>query len=241
MPFFKNYPLAEYYFGEEDYKVKFPNLTQYTNIIDAVKLNSSFYTYYNIQRGDRPDNVSQELYKTPEYHWTFFLMNDNIRESGWPLGELELEAKVNETHPNTVITTLDEIYSDFLVGSVVTGVESEATGTIIHRNIQLGQLFIEGTMEFTDGELLICTEDEIEKSITVYGNTTESDAALFYRDPTETYTVDINPFEGPGTNVKTSYYDHYYDTNESLKQIRVIKPGSIVQVVTEFRKVMSDG
>jgi len=241
MPFFLNYPKVDYYFGKEEFTAKTPSLIQYTDIIDAVKLNSVFYTEYNVQRSERPDNLSQKLYGTPFYHWTFALMNDHIRESGWPLDDLALEKRVGEAHPNTVLVTREEIYDKFLVGSTVTGLTSAETGTIIHRNLQLGQIFIEGVKSFTDGETLTTTENDVLQTLVLNDSTTEALAALYYKDPTETNVVEVSPFDGPGSNVKTSYYDHYVDRNEELRQIRVIKPGDVEEVVRAFKKVMTDG
>jgi len=49
------------------------------------------YTKYQIQDGDRPEIVSNLLYGDPKYHWTFFLLNDSLKEgkSGWPMSMSE--------------------------------------------------------------------------------------------------------------------------------------------------------
>jgi len=49
------------------------------------------YTKYQIQDRDRPEIVSNLLYGDPKYHWTFFLLNDNLKEgkSGWPMSLAE--------------------------------------------------------------------------------------------------------------------------------------------------------
>mgnify|MGYP001372679124 CR=1 FL=1 len=94
--FFNKFSRVDYIFGD-DYFVKgggdfalelIQNLTSYVEVVDSIKQNSSFYSKYQILEGDRPDQVSQKLYGTPNYHWTFYIMNDNIRASGWPLTNL---------------------------------------------------------------------------------------------------------------------------------------------------------
>lgn len=44
------------------------------------------YAKYQINDGDRPEIVSNLLYGDPKFHWTFFLLNDNLKEgkNGWP-------------------------------------------------------------------------------------------------------------------------------------------------------------
>jgi hypothetical protein len=48
----------------------------YVDLLDIAKDDAAFYTYYDIQNGDRPDQVSQKLYGRSDLHWTFAIMND---------------------------------------------------------------------------------------------------------------------------------------------------------------------
>jgi len=51
------------------------------------------YTKYQIKDGDRPEIVSNLLYGDPKYHWTFFLLNDSLKQgkSGWPMSSSEFD------------------------------------------------------------------------------------------------------------------------------------------------------
>jgi len=51
------------------------------------------YTKYQIRDGDRPEIVSNLLYGDPKYQWTFFLLNDSLRDgkSGWPMSLPEFD------------------------------------------------------------------------------------------------------------------------------------------------------
>lgn len=239
MPLFTNYPKVPYYFGTEDFISLAPNLAAYVDVFDTVKDNSSFYEYYNILRSERPDNLSQKLYGTSLYHWTFLLVNDEIREQGWPLDDEDLTAKIALDHPNTVLTTLDFIHDKFLVGSTIEGVTSGETGTIIKRNIGLGQIFIEGVVDFDDGENITTTEDDMVQEITVDNSTSEALAALYYTTTDGEDVVDIDPQVGPGSAVKVSYTEHFETANSNLRQIRVIKPDSIKKIVDEFKRALA--
>ena len=48
------------------------------NFVDEI----SAYRYFEISNGERPDIVSQRLYNTPNYHWTFFILNDKPAQTG---------------------------------------------------------------------------------------------------------------------------------------------------------------
>ena len=74
--YFRRFPMIYYNFGDNEANTIFPNITAYVDIIDQVKQEVSFYDKYTILDGDRPDTVSQILYDTPDFHWTFFAMND---------------------------------------------------------------------------------------------------------------------------------------------------------------------
>jgi len=237
MPFFPNYITAPYYFGDKTFTVDAPDLAAYSDIIDIVKQNESFYKKYIIPRGHRPDNVSQTFYETPDYHWVLYMINDNIRESGWPLEQYDLDRRMLENHPHKVMTTKDNIFTTFLIGSTVSGSVSEATGTVVRRNVDLGQIFINTTGTFIDGEDITTVIDEMEVSITMDTIEDELEAALYYEDGAGN-PVDIDPTVGPESNTKYRYTDLYTERNESLRTIRVIKPESIVRIVEEFKRVM---
>lgn len=237
MPYFPNFPTVNYKFGNETYDVLFPNLAAYSNILDEVKKSNVFYSKYYIKEGMRPDHVSYELYGTPDYHWTFYLLNDHIREQGWPLDHSNLEKKINENFPNTVLVTRDAIHNKFKVGQTITGLSSETTGTVIKRNLDLGQIWISGTKTFTAGELL---EDANGEFITLHSYSSEREAAIYYVDADEVQT-DIDPFTGPGELLtKVSYANYMENNNEDHRNMIILKPSNISQLVAQFKKIMRE-
>ena len=140
--FFKNFEFVQYSFGNREDPVLFNNLTQYVDIIDKIKQEVSFLNRYTIVGGDRPDSLSQKLYGTTDHYWTFYLMNDDLRYSGWPVDTNGLLEAAISKYPNRTIVTADDIGALFPVGQVVEGATSGTTGTIIKRNLELGQLVI---------------------------------------------------------------------------------------------------
>ena len=96
MSVFDNYPKFNYKIDEYDYLTAI----DITNNFKLRKLLNSYrgisYRPYVIQDGERPDNVSQKIYTTPNYDWIILLVNDiyNIYEQ-WP--------KDKETFKNYVI------------------------------------------------------------------------------------------------------------------------------------------
>jgi hypothetical protein len=77
--YFKYFPLKQYdYYGDG---VKSSIVDIYRMVaVDSIKIDDVVsYTYHEIKNGERPDVTSQMLYGTPDYHWTFFVLNPFLR------------------------------------------------------------------------------------------------------------------------------------------------------------------
>ena len=151
--YFKNFNRLYYKFGDGESPAIFQNLTQYVDLIDQIKNNINFYEDYTIVAGDRPDTTSFRLYGSPEYYWTFFLLNDKLRESGWPISRNDILERAKIYYPHRVATFAEDISTepyDFRVGRGVSGSRSETVGTIVKRNLSLGQLIIDTTTTVAD-------------------------------------------------------------------------------------------
>ena len=96
MLYFNEFENLTYKFGDEVDTVIFQNLSIYADLIDEIKNNITFLNIHTIQEGFRPDQVSIQLYGTPLYYWTFYLINDDIREQGWPLIRTELDVYIKK-------------------------------------------------------------------------------------------------------------------------------------------------
>jgi len=249
MSYFSYFPIVDYKFGTEANPDKFENISIYATVIDELKDNVAFYRDYTIQEGDRPDQVSFNVYGTTDYHWTFFLLNDNIRESGWPLSNEKLIEKAVLLYPYTTLTTKTQITSlnpsvttesIFQIGRTVSGNTSGATGTIHHRHLDLGQIVIaniNGT--FIAGETVssVNADGEVE-TIVLESASLEYNSAHHYENVAGE-TIDIDPTVGPGALLtEVTYLDRLVNQNDDLKQIRVIKPSVVNRVVNSFREAV---
>ena len=243
--FFKNFEFVQYSFGNREDPVLFNNLTQYVDIIDKIKQEVSFLNRYTIVGGDRPDSLSQKLYGTTDHYWTFYLMNDDLRYSGWPVDTNGLLEAAISKYPNRTIVTADNLGALFPVGQVVEGTTSGTTGTIIKRNLDLGQLFIKITSgtKFTVGEQLQFTNTDGDIISLLVASEGEQYNAVHHYKNTDGKQVDIDPYPESGI-VNTSglipvtYRDRLENRNDELKTIIVIRPDSIDKVVADFNKAL---
>jgi len=251
MMYFRDYRDIIYKFGNEDYSVGFQDLSTYVDVIDEVKSNSSFYLTTHIPEGYRPDQFSYRLYGTPLYYWTFFLLNDTLRESGWPLSNEELMEKAKHDYPNQVINVRGSfefrlngrvIDSMFLPGRTVT--DGTASGVVVHRNLDLGQIVVKKTTaaDFTAGNNLtgiVGTRTEDDSILIHSVDVSEFNAAHHYIDGNKNL-VDIDPTSttGAANLTEVTIMEELSTQNELLREIRVLTESSIGQIVSAYKQAV---
>lgn len=240
MQYFKNFPAVPYAFGDETLPDIFRNISIYATVIDDIRNNIAFYQDYYIQEFERPDQVSYKLYGTPNFHWTFYFMNDKIRERGWPLSNRSIIAKSLKLYSSKTLTTRTLLVDRFSVGQTISGTVSGATGKIDHRHLDLGQLVLTNTSgTFTVGETVQSTNTNGEvEDIVVTSYEDEYNSAHHYENASGEY-ADIDPTVGPGALLtEVTYLDRLTKENDELKQIRVLKPSSVVDVTNAFKEAI---
>ena len=246
--YFQRFPFVNYNFGDNEANTIFPNITAYIDIVDQIKDEVSFYEKYTILDGDRPDIVSQMLYDTPDYHWTFFFMNDGLRESGWPLSEREMRALVKKRYPHRTVTTQSNIASNFLPGDFVIGKTSGTTGRVVERNLDLGQIVIASDKNeaglnnnFGQTEQIAAgttAEEQAANTATLISESQQFNAPLYYKN-TSGDIVDIDPYNQTTSGlVPTTIMEDNINFNDRLKDITIIKPSRVVSVISEYFKLL---
>lgn len=236
MSYFKDFPLQFYSFGDEGETALVQNIATYVEILDDIKLNQAFYQDYYIQGGERADQVAFMLYKNPHLHWTFYIMNDKIREQGWPLGYEQVVEKTKTDYPNYVLTTQEPIHSVFNVGDTLTGSISNAVGVVKYKNLDLGQIHVEmsGVETFQQGELAVYGTDFVTINSSVQGHL----AVRYYLLEGERVDLDLTDMSVPTNAVPKTNLEFYLEENDKLKQIRVIKPNSVNTIQKLFKEAL---
>jgi hypothetical protein len=240
MSYFKFFESRYYKFGDEITLQPFQNLSLYADVVDQIKDDIAFYNKREIQEYQRPDQLSFELYDTPNYHWTFYLMNDNIKQNGWPLSNREINLKALKDYPDKVLTVREDISTIFSVGQTIRGQRSGTTAVIKHRDLDLGKITIHKLSgSFRAGETIFSTNiDGEEESIIFRSITDEHLSPHHYIDATGAW-VDINPFQERGANeIPVTNLDYLLEQNEALKSIRVIKPSLIEDVILATKEAV---
>lgn len=101
--YFQDFPVVDYKFGDEVTTTQFQHLGTAVDILDQVKQFEVYYSTYHIRNGERPEQVSYKLYGDVNHYWTFYLLNDHLRQQGWPIRDADVYPKAQEYYPNTVL------------------------------------------------------------------------------------------------------------------------------------------
>jgi hypothetical protein len=253
MSYFTNFPQIDYFFGNKVKPTRFTDLHVYIDLIDQIKDDVSVYTYYNLQDGDRPDQISQKLYGTTDYHWTLYLLNDDVRLHGWPLSYNDMKEKAEEDYPNTVLLTRNNLDNKFKVGTKVRGLTSGVEGTILKRSLDFGQIIIQGTKSFTAGEIISATENDSVVTATIDAVVVEYNAIHHYEDDSARY-VDVEPTapfaqesegkfllfdSGTSTYNLTTIYSTLSAANTDKTGIEVVREVDVFRLIDKNNDVIS--
>ena len=244
MSYFTDFPIINYSFGDNETSTQFNNITAYVDIIDQVKDNVQYYENYFIKDWERPDTLSTLLYGTVDYYWTFFLLNDHLKEHGWPMSVQEIQAKAmkNLVYKTMLTTDGDMAIKGLTIGSTITGYVSTATGRVIDILPDLGQVVVEeltGTFK-TGGEAIFFTVDNEIVTLSISHVVEQYNSAHHYEDVDGNY-IDIDPTQLMNLGSETipvTYLDMYIYRNEEQKEIKVMTTETIREVADSFRKLV---
>ena len=244
--YFQDFGIVNYRFGDNEDPVLFNNLTQYVDLLDQIRDNTTFYNKYTIKSGDRPDTLSYLLYGTTDYYWTFYLMNENLRRDGWPIFSNRISEIAKLKYPHRTLTTTADIGDRFTPGQEFFGLSSGTVGKILKRNLDLGQIVYDsGGNNLNSGETVQLTQasltgtDITNPNIAVRSDSTQVDSVHHYEDANGvTQDIDPHTYVIPSGYKAVSFRDRLEEVNDDLRQIIVLKPDVIGRVAAEFSAFM---
>ena len=214
------------------------NLTAKAKVSDELLNNAGFYQTVEIIDGERPDHLSQRLYNTSVYHWTFLLLNPQIKNiwDDWPMSASQLVEYCTNKYQYLAADTDDSLVDKFIVGETVTGGVSGATGIVKEIYVNMGYIVIEKT----SGTFTVTGESiqggNSQDSVTCNFIKSEAYAPHHHVDDS---TAEWVPRRVAGTTPYT-YIDYESAVTEQNRDIKVIKPEHIQRVAQKFIKEMSN-
>lgn len=102
---FNDFPKVNYELDNLGNRIVLTDVTRGVKISETGIGSSSFYKSYRVQDGMRPDTVSQLLYGRPDYHWTIFVANQQLKSgmAAWPLSDAEFERYIIQKYDDWAV------------------------------------------------------------------------------------------------------------------------------------------
>lgn len=235
--FFSSFPKVLYLFGNNEEPNAIQDLTKYSDLIDQVGRDIATYTEYEIIDGERPDTLSHSLYGTPSLDWTFFLMNERLRETGWPMTLKQVYDRAQtDFYPNYTakldISTADsaaEYSSLYDVGQSV--LVSGRSGVVVSKDLNLGEITISSDSDLTTGTLLQYSDNSNPVALTNTVN--EWEGTHHWEDGDGEWA---DRWYSTETILPITNLEHLVAQNDASKRIRLIKKEFIAQIAGEYRR-----
>lgn len=238
--YFQNFPTAKYDIYANGKPIDIVDLSRIVKVKQQFKDDVSYYTYYNIQDGERPDIVSTKLYGSPDYYWTFFMINDNLVNAytDWPLNTENLLHCIDKKYPGFVLTTNEDISNKLTQNGKIKGLISNAYATVTYKDADLGLIKVENIVNFNNqsvssnfiqGEII---QDETTGDIITISNQVEfKDAVHHYENAQNEYVTKSTVGATPISN-----FEYEYNMNEERSAIKVFRREYIQAIADEFIK-----
>ena len=232
--FFTKFPKVQYDIDAEGSSLILTNLIKNVDVDDSVIDDNSSYMYYDIRDGERPDTVSYNLYGIPDYYWTFFIINNDLRNGinqSWPIPQLQREEIYKRDYdPYSVITFLTSaepgnrlisalpLESKYLPYLRLVNSDKTQSAEIIKYDSSRQQLIISEIRQFNNEDKII---GELASTRDIF-----VDGAYFKIEWINPYEIDTMKYEeceflnGEFIN---KVYDLYVELNPDLKDITNFK------------------
>lgn len=236
MQYFRYFPKIKYDLDDNKDTREIVDVFKFAKVVSQKTIDDiSLYSYYHIQDGERPDHVSQRLYKSPSYYWTFFLINEKLKNvyTDWPMSHIQLEKHNEKTYTGHALNVAvgSDMFGKIDIGETVKGLISGATGKVVSKNINLGWIRVsDKTGTFQAETIQGQTSNEITN---ITGETPFINAAHHFT------TSDGEVPRGTAGAVTVTNRENEEALNTAREKIRVIKPTRVHEIAQEFRKVIN--
>ena len=200
MSFFTQFPKIQYDINADGIKTEITDIFRHVDVNEKFIDNITTYTWYEIKEGERPDVVSNRLYGSPDYYWTFFVLNESLKQglNTWPKSYRQFELM------------LEQDYSKY---SVLVFIPRQYPVARKYENsFEMVNYF--GGLDLSTGNVKIRTKDEFN------GKKIEADILKFDDQRYQLWVYDINDKGKFANNISWNieYIDNPYEDGQQYKQ-----------------------
>lgn len=237
MAYFKNFKKSTFQVGDK--VIETVNISKYTQILEKLADDISYYSYYNAVNGDRLDTISQKLYGTPDYYWTIALLNKDIVNTYEDLPKEynnELIEFLKGKYPGYALKLKvgEELAGKFEILETVSF--ATYSGVVTGKFPSLGYLTIDlqsSSDSFPINQEFVLTGQTSGDTIVIANAVPYYIAPHHYEDGDGQWVLWTNQ-----SSTVITILEYETDANEKKSQLKVIRPQSIYNVVKEFERQM---
>ena len=272
--FFKQFPKVQYDFDRNGILQSMTDIFRHVKPLDNFIDESLGYRFYEIQDGERPDIVSQKIYGTPNYYWTLFVVNERLHDGyrEWPMSQIDFSEYLDKKYEgvaiipgrpsvtaNTdgiVISSNNSLGGRFTIGEVVQGQASNATGTLVQKNVDMHQVVLQNVNGNFLGdanqveEIKGLLSDDSVDTFKIY-NYIDAPYQYYHQNDAEKRAVSYsNAFQDTSAgrastvdevNIKfITNRQHENDLNDERSFIRYISPQYIQEFVRKYENLINE-
>lgn len=226
------------YFQKEDFQLtnqgtrNLTNLAQYTRIFSKIADDISFYTYYTMDNSERLDTISEKLYGTSEYYWTFLLVNKELSNTFMDIRKdnNEFNNFLQRKYPDTALTFTNDSDNISLITTVDIDTElSNNLGTVTGIYPTMNYITVTG----------LTNSSPVGETISVSGSTvTVASAVPHYEAPHHKENADGEWVRSGSVGALVSIRTWEQEQNDEKYQLKVIRPQYIQTVARQFEREM---
>ena len=267
MPYFKQFPTIDYDINRTGAITPLKDIFRSVRPLPDLIDNFTGYRFYEVINGERPDLVSQRLYGTPDFYWTFFVVNDFLHDGyrSWPMSQEDLYAYINKEYAGKVLeietttstvdgktTTIDSIAGKFQLGEQIVGQTSGCQGKLIKKNTDMNQLIVQnvttaylGNMHESGGvreEVRGALSTDVVNTYRVYDY---ADAPYYYYNEFDGEKKPVTSARHIEDGVDTSdlafqsYRNFEFERNEERSKIRYVDANYVEKFVDKFEEFIN--
>ena len=97
---FKQFPKLSYDMFNDGSEILLTDIWRSVQVNDFASRNSIAYLNYDVTQGTRPDQLSQEVYGSPDFWWVPFIINESLKDglNAWPKDSSVLDEEIDDLY-----------------------------------------------------------------------------------------------------------------------------------------------
>ncbi len=246
MRFFSQFPKIQYDLKNDNVLSDIINIYRHVDVNENVIDGFLNYKFERIEDGERPDQMAFRLYDNSSFYWTFFIVNDFLKEgyTAWPKGQIILNEFIEDNYDPYSVLAVDAATLQ-IICSLPTPLSQTITignneGIEIYKIDETRQqIWLKGSYSILDN-----VENEAFKITGHEGSPlvlTAIDGWASAANAPMTYNIfDSATGDIMLTTDFVSYKRHLEDEDEQRSLIKIIRPGLLSTFIDTYKELINE-